>query len=76
MFANSVFKGESFSSALRRDVSESGRECRHWYRGGFEEALMLALKVDCANRRLGAFLMPSAGRGDMKSWVPRSSFEI
>jgi len=28
-FARSAAKGESFSSALRREVSERGRECKH-----------------------------------------------
>jgi hypothetical protein len=48
---------ESASSALRREVLESGREHRHCIRDGFEEALMPALKGDCAKRRFAVLLI-------------------
>ena len=48
----------SASSAFRREVLESGREQRHCIRDRFEEALMPALKGDCAKRRLAALLIP------------------
>ena len=57
----------SFSFAFRREVLESGREHRHCARDGFEEILRLALKGDCANRRLAALLMPYSGLDVVKS---------